>query len=466
MATDTLPFPLDWPKPKWIGGFLGGLLGLWLAFTTLSSNVFTATTNPGDTGVDFFVDINSGVDNVSCGDTSSPCKNPEYVVSLAGWVPGATMCLRDGTYTNHDTDNYIIYMNAGDSGTSGSPVTIKACSGHSPLLRDTSTAYGLFMDGTDWVNVESLSFGDVDFTCLFLGNSSVSEGIVITGNTFTECGYREGNSSGSCLDTNGRSGIFAGGRSKNITITKNLFYSLGRARETACDSDPTSANNHNYRHDHGIYAQGIYHYISNNVFYDMYAGYSIKIDGHNSIDTGSLGSNEFSHIVSNNTFGPNTNPGPGIYNASSGASIRPFKNSSKPDRFRFLIQNNISLNQVYGFIYSPVYINNDASRPLSGAVCRNNVAETSDGGLDSYCSTHFAENAAVITESNSLLSQSAAQLDMVSPGTFDYSIQSNSVAINYGNCSSLGDNGITITEDFLGNSRINCDAGAYEYVGL
>lgn len=42
MATDVLPAPLNWPKPWKIGGLLGGLLGLWLALTTVTSNVFQA----------------------------------------------------------------------------------------------------------------------------------------------------------------------------------------------------------------------------------------------------------------------------------------------------------------------------------------------------------------------------------------------------------------------------------------
>ena len=94
----------------------------------------------------------------------------------------------------------------------------------------------------------------------------------------------------------GHSGVGPDPYSYNITIDSCIFSDIGRV---AYSGDKDSVN---YGHDHGIYSQGRYWVIRNNLFYRMHAGWGIKFDGHYGEATNST------HVVLNNTFAFPTNP--------------------------------------------------------------------------------------------------------------------------------------------------------------
>lgn len=93
----------------------------------------------------------------------------------------------------------------------------------------------------------------------------------------------------------GRCGIGIDRTSKNVTIDRNVIHNIGRI--------PHSYNEpHDYKNDHGIYAQGFGIKIQNNLIYDCPAGWSIKIDGND------FGFSENSHIIRDNIFALPSNP--------------------------------------------------------------------------------------------------------------------------------------------------------------
>ena len=123
----------------------------------------------------------------------------------------------------------------------------------------------------------------------------------------------------------GYDGIFIKRDSWNTTIDGNIIYDIGRFPDPAIDG-PWSDN---YKHDHGIYAQG-YITIINNIIYDCPAGWAIKVDGNDIGDPG------FTHIIANNTFA-NIN----LFNPQRPGFIRMVKSADCDYKPRALIVNNL-----------------------------------------------------------------------------------------------------------------------------
>jgi len=241
-----------------------------------------------------------------------------------------------------------------------------------------------------------------------------------------------------------------------------LFINPGRAQDNGGDFE--ASGNHQYRHDHALYLEGIGNVIRNNVFYGSKYGAVIACREHNS-DTGGLGVGEFSHYIVNNTFGPNVGgstatPGSDAetYGEQSGNHLRVSGVLQAGDsRCKVYCANNIGLGPTNRsdrpgmFSKHPTYNTSDHA-------CINNIATIGDCD---YSVEWPAESSDFAEYANNLHQQNIADLDMTDPDNFVYSIGASSIAINHGDPNAT----YAPTEDFLGNPRSgNPDAGAFEYI--
>ena len=404
--------------------------------------VFASLISEGAISADYYVS-KTGSDNNS-GTVSQPFRTPQKAADVAN--PGDTVFIENGTYADEDNDGRIIDMRR--SGTAGQFITFQSRPGHTAILADATAAFGIIGVAADYIRVKGIEFDTVWSVCIALENigSDGSDNWEILDNVLHDCGA----TSTSCGDIYGRAGIFTDGRTKNALIDSNTIYSVGRIRNTSCDSLP-EADNHQYRHDHGIYAKGKYITIQNNVIYDMYAGYGIKIDGFTT-SSGNISTGEFSHVIINNTFGPNTNPNP--YSSKSGAGIRPVNSTPSSYDPRWLVKNNIFLNQSDS--YSAVLItDNSWSNFATDNHCENNLSEAASGLL-STCSEHIPGVAANVAVSDN----STGIVDVGLVGSNNYRLTATSPAIAHGDpvlAPSFDKDGIAR------NSTGSIDAGAYTY---
>jgi len=420
---------------------------------------YTVTITNSESVANIFVDKScSGCDATGDGSSGSPYQNAEKGMQQAS--PGDVVCLRNGTYDDHDNSNSIIKVTSGMSGTAGNPITIQPCAGHSPLIADAGAFWGIIAERSSYITVKNLEFGVVKNSCIYIaGGSSTKTGShnwIIEDALLHDCGAV----SAACKESNGRSGIFTNKWSRDVTIDSSTIHSIGRIRNAACDAN-SEADNDMYRHDHALYAKGKNIKLQNSVIYNIYAGYGVKVDGY-ATQLGQVPSDEFSHFVLNNTFGPNTNPNPYGQGKRSGSPQRPVNSTSGSYRPRWFFGNNICLD-LDGSPGCIIITDKTWSNFPTNNVCRDNVVQTpGQSGFLSTCGTHDAGVDPNVVQSGNLTGQSAAQLDMVNPGAFDYDLNAPSTAAGQGDCTTI-DNLVFPTDDKDGVTRGSpCDAGAFE----
>ena len=89
MSSIALPIPIRLPSWK---GLLGGLLGLWLAFTTITSNTFNVDVTAVDG--DYFVDCDDGNDSNTGTSFAQPWATLQKAADVV--VPGDVVLIMDG----------------------------------------------------------------------------------------------------------------------------------------------------------------------------------------------------------------------------------------------------------------------------------------------------------------------------------------------------------------------------------
>lgn len=229
----------------------------------------------------------SGNDSNS-GSISAPFKTIQKAANIVN--PGDTVIVRDGTYTDTDSNNYIVKLSRG--GTSSNWITFKSENKWGAVLdgQNNTTGYGWALTaGSQYVRIEGFEVKGVRSIGFHIPTNSEVNNIVFYGNKIHDVARHQI----LCTDPTiyiGRAGIFAGKTTSNITVDSNVIYNIGRLAG-GCPSQP----NMEYAHDHGIYTYADYSTIINNIFYDNEAGWAIQSS--NNVTN--------SEIVNNTFYGAN-----------------------------------------------------------------------------------------------------------------------------------------------------------------
>lgn len=263
------------------------------------------------------------------GTATAPFATPQKAANVVR--PGDTVIVREGVYTDHDSDGYVISLLM--RGREGAWITFKADNGARVVVDGAGSAqFGIVIKDT-YIHVEGFEIRGATKSGI---RSYESHNIAIVGNEI----HHNGNPMVlDCEDTYGRAGINMSADTSHFLIDRNAIHDNGRAPNPRCEKSLLKTANPNYRHDHGIYAMGSRHLIQNNIFWSHAAGFHIKIDGFWG-EKLSLG--EFSHIVTNNSFGRLTRP-----DTEAGGVVTPWNNEASSGTLgtmkapRFLLQNNV-----------------------------------------------------------------------------------------------------------------------------
>ena len=327
---------------------------------------------------------------------------------------GDTVIVKDGTYTG---SGYAV-VEVKCAGTTDNWITFRAESVHGAVVDGTTAMHGWnFGDSASYIRIEGF---DVIRCVVGFRASTSAHHIYIYNNKIHNLWRWVQNT---CTSGNPVTGVFSGVHTSYWTIDSNLIYHIGRIHNSACDSD--------YRWDHNIYSCGHHQLIKNNIIYNNYAGYCIKVTSH----SGSIHSDANTHIITNNTFAFDANPA----TTSGIAHIRLYHDVYNPPK-NVVIQNNIFYSPPNGrAIYGSWY---------TGTIIRNNLCtgkiHTASSNPPVYTNNH--EN------TNPLLTD---------PNKFDFTLQNNSPAIDAGTSSHTPD------LDYAGIARpqhVTCDIGAYEHI--
>ncbi len=464
MTAIAIPRPpaINWPGI--LAGGLIGLLGLWLMFTLKAGNLFQIDVSSGS-GNTYYLNCVTGNDSNSGLSEALAWLSLEHTSNVV--VGGDTVLIQNGVCSRLTSGGVGQVMSLNRSGSAGNFITYKNFPGHSPQIGTTpptlNESYGIFLHGgASFIRFEGLTFAGSNFACIFAQNVASNAGgnIEIVNNTFTQCGKAWTD----CTPSGGHDAIFMGAWMDGSLIENNTFLDTGRVPDLSCNSLPQSQN-HNWRHDHVIYVKGINHIIRNNLFLRYCCGYGIKIDGY-STSLGEVLAPNFTHVIDNNTFGPNTSQQP--YDGRSGNPVHTFNSSPASFDGSYLFANNICLEPSL-----PASPNKGCILTHSGLggslfdtthnECRNNI---STGTItDEICSETNVNVAPMYSTGavvNNTLNRTLAEMDFVDEPNDDYHLGATSIAINFGSSTllSVPDFDIeNLPRDFAGN---NVDDGAYE----
>jgi len=382
------------------------------------------------------------------GTSALPFKTLQKGANVA--LPGDTVIAMDGVYTS--AGDRVLQISRG--GTASSPITFRA-----------QNKWGAVIDGQNYTTAYGVVFASsyVNFTGFQVRNTKMA-GLWLQANSTTVQVHHINISENwvhhiarimisDCTDGYGRVGAYTNPYVHHVVWNRNLIHDIGRIPNPACDLLPYSQN-HNYRHDHGLYLQGKYHTVSNNIFYNMYAGWAIKVDGYflNLAST-----TDSSHVIVNNTFAYPANPGP-----TASGHIRLFTNyppdvSSTGDVMQppvnVVIANNISYEPPSAGGDTFVSALYDGVMPYAGTIARNNVTTAGSVIEESYGGTAITSTVALSGNQRSTdpLFKDAASVDL--------HLSALSPAIG------AADSTLAPTSDFDGNPRPSAspDVGAREH---
>ena len=351
-------------------------------------------------------------------------------------VGGDTCIVKDGTYTDTNSDGYVVDVRAFSGADKNNQVTFKAenvggatLDGQENGTHVWSVCWYLYQ--ASYVRLEGFKV-----TNCRVGIYNVScHDIYIYRCEVYNIGRRymwsfcEGSGSGPFVGITGRADNY------NITVDRCKFYDIGRLYQT-----PVCV--HDYKHDHALYLIGKNHIVKNNIIYNMYSGYAIKICNHDGPTAGPT------HIITNNTFAHAKNDGP---HSSGHIIIFPDQGPLQPHDM--IIENNIFYNPPGTCAIGVRYSVN-----LNGNIFRNNVTSADDlwvfyGGTGSGAPT----------EANNTNGLALLLFGMTDPENNDFTLTSNALY--------LIDKGIstqTHSYDYDGAPRPiggSYDIGAYELQG-
>ena len=399
----------------------------------------------------------TGSDSAS-GMATSPFGTVQKAVDVVN--PGDVVIVKDGVYTSAGSrySDRVIQFNRG--GTAAAWVTVKAENQYGAILdgQNYSTTYGVVFFNS-YINFDGFEIRNFKVAGLWMqgtASGAQTHDLAITRNWVHHIARVM---IADCTDAYGRVGAYANPYVHDVRWDSNLWHDIGRIPNLACDSN--LATTPNYRHDHGLYLQGKYHTVTNNVFYNMYAGWAIKVDGfYGALNNGA----DASHIIVDNTFAL-----PAVPREIAGHirffANRPAETDSGNTMFppvNVLVANNISYNPPYwsgagAASPGPTFIAAlyDGVMYYSGTVVRNNVTTAASiidevsGGSEITGKVTFSGN--------------RAQTDPVlrDPANDDFVLSATSPARFSGYAP------VTPPYDFAGVARptVSPDVGAYEYVG-
>jgi hypothetical protein len=459
MATIALPDePMDFP---------GWLLGLGLMFM---SGKYPSSSNSGITEVpavdpisgDYFIDCDNGNDSNSGTSQGDPWLNIQKAADVV--QAGDVVMIMNSTCTGPRAgDDFGEIVKLTSSGASGNLITFRNFPGHTPQIgtwpADFDEKYGFFLDTASYIRIEGLLFRGMVFMCIRLDNLNAVQGFEIINNTFDGCGKAETDGT----NTSGHDAVFAGRLTTDTLIEGNIFANSGRTWDSGCDALGQSSC-HQYRHDHALYLKGGRHVVRNNVFYENNMGYGIKIDGHtlaDDFDETGIGT-EFSHVIVNNTFGPNNSLQP--WDGRSGNPITVFRNGENPKFPRYLIANNIFVDPSIVGADDPSAVMLHTGLSASDSPWDNFCVDNISTGTDATatCVEYDSPRSDTITSTGNTLSETVANLDFADSGNDNYRIGGSSSAINYGDATIQS----VPTVDFDGTARDfagnDVDNGAFE----
>jgi hypothetical protein len=223
---------------------------------TAAGNAAAATYYVSTTGSD----SNSGL-------IGAPFKTIQKAANIVN--PGDTVIVKNGIYTDTNGDDAIVKLSRG--GTSSSWITFKAENKWGAKLdgQKNATDYGwVFLTGADYIRIEGLEI----YGCKSMGihiNQTTSNTYLYR-NKIHDIGRL-------CNDSQyGQAGIYFGTRAKYITIDSNVIHHIGRY---GWPGGPQCDPSHPYdgTHDHGLYLNGPYVTVKNNIFYENNSGYDINV---------------------------------------------------------------------------------------------------------------------------------------------------------------------------------------------
>ncbi|MFA6383730.1 MAG: choice-of-anchor Q domain-containing protein, partial [Parcubacteria group bacterium] len=384
------------------------------AFTKMINAVlFTKTANAA--GNTYYVSP-SGNDS-SAGTSASPFKTIQHAADIVN--PGDTVIVEDGTYSGISGGTMI---RATRSGTSNAYITYKARNiGRAVLDGNNNSGLTAFYIPGSYINVSG-------FEIKGFSGAGIDVYAPSTNTNFSDLIIHDIGQL--CLptdDEDGRSAFFLANPSY-VTIERSLMYDIGRFAngENGCNQGTDTSYQ---RLDHGLYIDGINHaVIKNNIFYNINNGWSLQIY------SGEGRTASYLNFVNNTS--ENGNPySPGGHVILWGN----FSNSS--------IANNIFKDQSAAAVH--IY---QGSYSYSNVNINNNIISGGNGIINSGTATG-------ITISNNLNNTNPL---FVNESAHDYSLQSNSPAIDMGLTFS------SVTNDYNNVSRPKgsaYDIGAYESTG-
>jgi hypothetical protein len=369
----------------------------------------------------------------SSGLVGAPFKTIQKAANIVN--PGDTVIVKDGIYTDTNSDDIIISLSRG--GTASNWVTFKAENKWGAKLsgQNNATDFGwAFLTGANYVRIEDFEV----YGCKKTGfhSNQTAHDLYFFRNHVHDIGKWCNPDTGA---TYGQNGFFQGTASNYTTYDSNFIHDNGRywIGENGCTTDAGRNN------DHGIYITGAYVDIINNIFYANNSGVDIDVKAYSIV-----GGGDHFRII-NNTFGQ-------IANSSGEGRI--FLAAKNEDGYRnddILIQNNIfRTEQSNGCAIQlwPSTVGARGSGQGTDIVIKNNLRYNS-GVLNTTIDSAYASD---FTITGNLL---ADPMFLDFPNK-DFHLQSGSPAIDKGAYVAGYD------YDADGNPIVGApDIGAYEYVG-
>lgn len=381
----------------------------------------------------YYVNDTSG-DDAYDGNLTHPFKTIQAGADVV--TAGDTVIVQNGTYTDSNGLDSIVYINK-KRGNATHWITFKSEHHLGAILDGVSGARDVgfylyynptYCDQQAYVNITGFEIKDVMLAGIQLRSCY---DIVIYMNKIHGVG-RDNPDTGCTGGPGATGGILSHPETMNVTVDRNEIYDIGRQYNAACGYDV-------YHYDHNIYASGYNWTITNNILYNAYFGWLLKLDDNLLSKTGR------SHYVGNNVFGhalPHGNLGHiGIVNADADEHI--------------VIENNIGYNTSEGeygvgkyFIWNRIVLDSDD-------VFRNNVFS------NSLWYNKPGYGSGTPTTANNTDNLSLSNFNMTDPENNDFTLLSTASYL-------IGEgisNSDTPAYDFAGVIRGDPpDIGAYEYV--
>lgn len=203
------------------------------------------------------------------GSTSAPFRTIQRAAYIV--EPGDTVIVKNGTYTDTDGDNSVVYL--ARVGAAGKTITFRAENKWGAVLdgQNYTTDYGFLTSRASYVKVQDFEMKNFKFGGLRA--SSSSNNIEFYRNKIHDIGryYIDPCNNYEYADF-GRKGVSVDNSSSFITIDSNVIYDIGRLPGGAC----SQYSSFDYNHDHGVYLSSGNITLQNNIFYNCKAGWAIQ----------------------------------------------------------------------------------------------------------------------------------------------------------------------------------------------